>query len=208
MGGSDKKPKWDAYYKEKPFDAGVRSCDIGLVRGRSHNPLEMFFRDKICDLSNGILSHAFIVGRQGDVIEALSEGVRVKKMDKYINKQDGVLIFRNLSLTEAQKENILSFAYIKAEKNTPYDWWGFFHHLLPFIPQNKDQFYCSELVSMAYKKENIITTNKTTGDTTPQDILDYQFNYGSFKDEKWQLADYQNFNLDEIVKFLNTKWSV
>ena len=193
-------------YDKKPFSVGVRSCDIGLTLNTKAIFFDAFMRDAILTLSNGVVGHAFIVGNNGDIIEALGGGVTTTKLADYVKSDQCVLIFRNMTITDNDKSNILSYAYGSVGRR--YDYTGLLHFLFKGINADKKDNFCSENCFESFATRDIkVSTKDNAQDTTPQDILDFMYLQGALTNDttKWTLADNQNFNLTKILSFLMIK---
>lgn len=204
-----KKNKYDNFYVKQEMQNGVRSCDLVLERSRSDIPIiGNFLRDRICDITQGIISHAFLIGKSGDIIEINQTGVHITKLKPKLNNKMGLLVFRNNNITEEEKDKMLSYAYMTAQKKTGYDFAGLLSHLFPFIRQDNKLFYCSEFCATAFSKINVRVSSRSVSVTTPQDLLDYQYLYGAFADNVhgWELADSQNMSLPAVADFQAEKY--
>ena len=185
-------PRKDQYYTKKPFENGVRSCDIGLTRYYGNNPINEFLKNQITKITQGIFNHAFLVGKNGTVIEAEGDGVKVNSFQKYVSNDDGVIIFRYTLLTENLKKEILSFAY--AQVGRKYDYVGLLAFILPFLSQDKDKFFCSELVFKSYEKIGVrMSTKADTSRISPADLF-----YYLRADKNFIVADTKNLIRERI----------
>lgn len=192
-------PKKDEYYdKNKKFSKGLSSCDIGLVRTYSLNPIDTFIANKINSITSGLFNHVFIMGKNGDVIEAELSGVKVNQLSKYINNDDGVLVFRNNTLNEEQKKNILAYSY--AQINTHYDLFGVISFLFSkeINFNNSNKLFCSELVYNAYSTANVHISYKNEK-ISPNDIFYYLKNHLSDNEQGWIIQDYKKLNINKII---------
>jgi uncharacterized protein YycO len=192
----------DPYYIQDKFKKGVQSCDIFLTRGFDT------LGGEICNITKGIVNHAGLVVKDCDIIEAQFSGITLDKFQKELDNQDGVLVFRNTSLTDDQKAQILSYAYLKVQEKEPYNYAGILHFVLPMLVQSDPKNeYCSQFVTDAMAKADVRVSGKPGADTAPQDILDYLYINEAFgmTGTGWQLQDNKFMNLDRVREFLKTK---
>lgn len=93
-------------------------------------------------------SHCEILFPDGSMFssDAWSGGVRFIGKDEY-NLSNWDIIY--ISLSEAQLAELIKFCYFKESKE--YDWKGVIAFIIPFIRQDYNKWFCSELVGAALK---------------------------------------------------------
>ena len=144
-------------------------------------------------MSCGKVSHAaiYVGGGKRKIIEALSEGVKVKTLDKYFKNDYTITIRRITGLKVNQAEEMKAFAYDQVDK--PYDfnqfislglyflankmglddvlrWFGY--DVDEHVDDNENAIICSELYVRAAKEAGItLCGRKNLSLITPQDLL-------------------------------------
>lgn len=207
------KATYDKYYQPRPFASGVRSGDIGLTRYYGGDIGSNIVRDGICNLTNGVVNHAFIIGYKGDLIEAQGKGVVKTDLTEYTGTPQGVLILRPnpAIISDDMKSVLLSYAYSCVGRQ--YDYIGVIDFLLRKwfgreIPTPKKTDFCSQLDAEAYATIKYPICTGSTADCAPQTILDYEYCNGllSFTNPIFTLADWQNLNIAAVTDFMHTKY--
>jgi len=123
-------------------------------------------------------NHAGIYIGNGQIIEALPQGVKIDNLSKYDGKP--IIWAHEMSLTSQERVNLITFA--KRFENDGYGVWSIialgFKCLtfgLPLIPADwiavrEKKVICSQLVAWAYSHVGIKLTNKKHALVTPKDL--------------------------------------
>lgn len=110
------------------------------------------------------LSHASIYdAKTGTVIEAVSEGIREIPLDKLVRRNHYVIVVRPANMTAADQTEAVARARTKLG--------GTFDIAGMFGIDNKDAFYCSELVYWASQTE--ARSGRRERIITPTDLMKY-----------------------------------
>jgi len=88
----------------------------------------------------GFFKHAVMVGFEGQAIEAVGEGVRCRRMDTLIAREDYVAVLELSFLSDEERFRMVQYAYTLC--GTPYDY--------TFVPGVKS-LYCAELITESVK---------------------------------------------------------
>src|SRR5262249_27448512 len=119
------------------------------------NTTEGIVSDGIKFFSNSNYNHAAIYIGNGEVVEAVGQGVRRIKLTDFLNDDHLVrsMVLRNNNLTDSQRGAIADFAIKQVGK--PYSVGGVIGQGLHLKPNNAGEFdrkdyYCSQLVAAAY----------------------------------------------------------
>lgn len=193
------------FWMEKPFSAGTRPCDLMLTLDpKAPWGFGKFLGEAICNLTDGITSHAMTKGNEGDIIEAISGGVTKTYIVDQVKSNNCIMVFRYTGLIDENKSNILSYLYGSVGRR--YDTTGILHFIFKGINPDKRDNFCSENASEAFLTQNIKISDKSPQDTAPQTIMDFMYLNGAFDGKGlWKLVDWQNYNMDEVRAFLKIK---
>jgi cell wall-associated NlpC family hydrolase len=159
-------------------DAGIASAGIRL-------------------LTTSPVSHAALYVGDGQVAEALRGGVRLRTMEKVMEQETVVAVFRHPALDDAGAERLAAFA--RAQVGKPYDYMGVMMHApfalqrrvceLPGVPTvlreaclsmlatfqlihgSEDTFFCSQFVLEAYRMVGLPLTRARPHWVSPEDIM-------------------------------------
>lgn len=190
----------DPFFEVRQFEHGVQSCDILLTRGYN------FLGETIRSLSNGCVNHAALVIKDGNMIEATPFGIKINPFSNFVKDKEGVLVFRNINLTEDQKKVILQYAYMKADAKEGYDYTGILRYVFAGFKNNPNEEYCSEFLTNAFAKSGSRISNYPATETTPQGMLDFQYIDGAYVCQNgWTLQDSKNIKLDKVTEFLQKR---
>lgn len=148
-------------------------------------------------LTTSPVSHAAIYVGDGEVAEALRGGVRLRSMDRVMQEESVVAVFRHPALDEGRAQALSEFA--RAQVGKPYDFVGVMMHA-PFslqrrvcelpgvpgvlreaclstlataqlIPGGDDRFFCSQFVLESYRSAGLPLTTARPHWVSPEDIL-------------------------------------
>src|SRR5262249_14381416 len=111
---------------------------------------------------NSPYNHAALYIGNGEVVEAVGEGVHRIKMTDFLKQHDDLvrsMVLQRENLTDRQRDAIVNFAKSKVGKK--YDGFGAFsvgmettantdHRSLNVNQYDRDSYYCSQLVAAAY----------------------------------------------------------
>lgn len=143
------------------------------------------------------VSHASLYVGDQQVVEAVGQGVRMRKLDDVIGEEAVVAVFRHPELRPEQGDAIRRFAMQNVGK--PYDHFGIVLQApfsiqrrlceLPLIPEvvrnaclqgiatiqlgtaNNDRFFCSQLVLESYRQAGLPLTHADPRWVSPADIM-------------------------------------
>ena len=145
-------------------------------------------------MEGGEVSHTalYVGGGEAKIIEALSNGVKIQKLDKYFKDDYRIVIRRIPGLEVAEAEEMKAYAYSQVDK--PYDFNQFvslgfyfilnklgiddllrnwFHYEVDNnVDDNENAIICSELYARAAKEAGYnLCGKKNMSLITPQDLL-------------------------------------
>jgi cell wall-associated NlpC family hydrolase len=143
------------------------------------------------------VSHAALYAGDGDVVEAVGEGVRRRSLDEVLAEESVVVAFRHPALDAQAAARVRSFALDKV--GTRYSHVGVMLHApfslqrrlceLPLVPSgvrdfcvrgvariqlgasSNERFFCSQLVMEAYRQAGVPITTADPRWVSPADIL-------------------------------------
>jgi len=110
-----------------------------------------------------------MIDYNNNMIEATWPRVKISNISSYKGCEYAVLRLKQ-NLTDEQKIKILDFLKDKIDKR--YDWRGIISFVIKSNYQNKNWFFCSELVIEAYRAAGIELLRKETQWVTPQDLFE------------------------------------
>ncbi|BBO18827.1 conserved hypothetical protein [Candidatus Brocadia pituitae] len=155
---------------EKKEDLPVKEIDIGdlqegdIIVSTTRYPLSKAIRL----LSGSRVSHTALYIGNGEVVEALGDGVTRHSVEKATKDDKYAYVLRYPDLSLGAQGIIRGFAIKHANLKTPFDSWGMVLRAGLRIPGGGEKrFYCSELVLRSYEAAGIRlfeTTQKRPGD--------------------------------------------
>ncbi|MCC7212596.1 MAG: hypothetical protein IT451_12255 [Candidatus Brocadia sp.] len=155
---------------EKKEDLPVKEIDIDdlqegdIIVSTTRYPLSKAIRL----LSGSRVSHTALYIGNGEVVEALGDGVTRHSVEKATKDDKYAYVLRYPDLSLGAQGIIRGFAIKHANLKTPFDSWGMVLRAGLRIPGGGgERFYCSELVLESYKMAGIQlfeTTQKQPGD--------------------------------------------
>jgi uncharacterized protein YycO len=129
---------------------------------------------------DGPVSHARIYAGDGFVIEAVSEGVRLVKLEEAMKEDTITVAFRH---PRGQRDKAANRAveYARSQLGKPYDYWGVvrdgFFRLLSSggkikvsLGTRNNAFYCSRLVIQSYAEVGLPLTTNNPAWQSPNDL--------------------------------------
>ena len=148
----------------------------------------------IRQLSGSEVSHAILYIGNRQVIEAIGEGVVLRKLDDSLACVNLAVAFRHPAITDIQADNIRDFALGKVTYK--FNKWGLVLHprfglgsifcnsestaeiascqkwigTIVLDLTGKDQFFCSQLVNLAYNSANLPIANWSAELSSPGDV--------------------------------------
>jgi len=191
--------KYDKYYKQELLGKGSQSCDVILTIARPEwwDLFGKFVSSKIQTITNGPFSHSIIQVKDGKIIEAVADGIKLNPFKNYVNNKTGMIVFHNDRLAEKQKKAVLRFLYTCVNLKVKYDYPGLLRFVFPWIEQDKSAFFCAENGTRSFniaqedypvKGLDIKISNKKPSDTSPNDIFRYLISKEGFKNG-WMICD-------------------
>jgi Permuted papain-like amidase enzyme, YaeF/YiiX, C92 family len=148
-------------------------------------------------LTTSPVSHAAIYVGSDEVAEALRGGVRLRRMDRVLDEESVIAVFRHPALDEERALRISQFA--REQVGRPYDFVGVMMHApfalqrrvceLPGVPTflreaclstlatvqlihgSDDRFFCSQFVLESYRAAGLPLTRARPHWVSPEDIM-------------------------------------
>lgn len=148
-------------------------------------------------LTTSPVSHAAIYVGNGEVAEALRGGVRLRSMDRVLQEESVIAVFRHPALDEERALRLVGFA--REQVGKPYDYLGVMLHApfalqrrvceLPGVPTllreaclstlatlqliqgGDDRFFCSQFVLESYRVAGLPITRARPHWVSPEDIM-------------------------------------
>jgi len=148
-------------------------------------------------LTTSPVSHAAVYVGNGEVAEALSGGVRLRSIERVLQEESVVAVFRHPALDEERAQRISEFA--REQVGKPYDFVGVVMHApfalqrrvceLPGVPTflreaclstlatfqlihgGDDRFFCSQFVLESYRVAGLPITRARPHWVSPEDIM-------------------------------------
>lgn len=174
-----------------PLDPGIGGQSIGLDALAPGDIIVSTARHAVSyAIRAGTLSavsHAMIYAGDGNVVEAVGEGVRIVPLADAIDDAILAVAYRDARVDAAKAQTIVEFA--QAQDGRPYNYEGaarIGHRILfPFSSRVLDairnlvgvdettarSFFCSELVYAAFEHAGIPLATQGTGPGTPDDLV-------------------------------------
>jgi len=201
--------KYDKYYVKQMFQKGAQACDVLLEVGRFEwwDLFNNFMAGKTKEVTKGPCTHLAVMVKDGDMIEATGDGMRVNPLSRLTNSPRGVIVFRNKNITEEQKKSVLRYLYVCANLKVPYDYPGLVRFLCPWIEQSKSSLFCSEAGTNAFNIADedyggigfdVKISDKPSDATSPNDAFRYLISSEGIKNG-WEIVDSQNMDLKALL---------
>lgn len=156
-------------------DASLQTGDILLSTSNS------LVSGAIRLATNSPISHAAIYIGNGEVVEAITDGVVLQSLEEALRDDTVSVAFRYPNLTEAQ--GLLIKDFVGKNLGTPYNYWGIVKGSPFFIAhshsriyrvdlrtRDNSSFFCSQLVIAAYQQAGVPITSEQPNLVTPGDL--------------------------------------
>jgi uncharacterized protein YycO len=184
-----------------PLDPGAGGMSIGVDGLQEGDILLSTTSDWISrairSATNSQVSHAALYVGNGNVVEAVGQGVQLKPLEEAMVDDTFTVAFRYPGLTDGQRRQIVDFAASKVGQS--YDRWGIVRQALFQLDNwvwcrdrqgedrercrnwagrinlgtgTNDAFFCSELVVAAFQSAGVPLTSTPPHWTSPEDLAE------------------------------------
>ena len=131
----------------------IDGCDIGLTLGSNSifGKLQNFYRKRISKAKHRA-SHGFFLKNNTKISEADGKYVKESNLQRYLNSNRQVWIFRYVKISQEQKDKMQVHANAAEVSGGTYSWLGMFQFASKFISpkkriKDKPGVFCSEHTS-------------------------------------------------------------
>jgi len=163
----------DSKYIKKDLDHGIKGLmpgDVILIRTVKDNPFMALIGWLIRKISNSWSNHSALYMGSGkhEMIEALINGVKKTKFEKYMNEKTQLRIYRNTTLTVMQLGLLKAAAYGRVGRR--YSLSDLKDFIIDDGKNDTEQNFCSELIVESYNCTGIKSSAKPSTKSAPGDL--------------------------------------
>lgn len=130
-----------------------------------------FYLGPASDIRHKIAHHSVCIWTRGRYshVELIIDGVCYSSSarDGKVRKKiiEDINYSEKWDIYEISGDKKKALEWFSKNEGKRYDWFGIFKHVLPFLPNREDRFFCTEAV-------NLMLGVQSTKLTTPQDVFD------------------------------------
>lgn len=167
--------------QDLPIGAGdLRPADI-LV-STTDDPLSATIRERTGSPVSHALLYAGVLDGQPTVVEAVEAGVVRRSLQEFLDRSPLAIAFRDPGLDDDAAHRVVDYALGRVGR--PFNLWGLVHHprfglatdpgaaVEIDLGSDGDSFFCSELVTRAYREAGAPLCEQPPAWTTPADIIE------------------------------------